>query len=343
MSLFRLAAYFLAVGAMALLPALPSSPQGRPTTLGRRFDIGDSTRRDDPASVRLPAGVNAPDYVFGPGDVLAILIADSPEMSGSFQVSDTGNVEIPLAGQLKAAGLTGSQLSTSISEKLKSAELVSSPIVEVDVLEYHSCTVLVLGAVAKPAVYPLQRPSSLLDVISLAGGLAPNAGNIVTVSRKKKGQEAQSVLSVDLAKVVRGLEPNGDVAIQGGDVINVSTAPIVYVIGAVNKPGGFVMTDPGSGVSVLQAVALAEGLQSIAAPNRSMVLRRSQDGKTKQEFPIDISSVLHQKGTDQLLQPNDVLFVPESGSKKTLHAMGRAAEQGVVGVATYGLGLRVGQ
>jgi polysaccharide biosynthesis/export protein len=200
-----------------------------------------------------------------------------------------------------------------------------------------------LGAVAKPAVYPLQRPSSLLDVISLAGGLAPNAGNIVTVSRKKKGQEAQPVLSVDLAKVVRGLEPNGDVAIQGGDVINVSTAPIVYVIGAVNKPGGFVMTDPGSGVSVLQAVALAEGLQSIAAPNRSMVLRRSQDGKTKQEFPIDISSVLHQKGTDQLLQPNDVLFVPESGSKKTLHAMGRAAEQGVVGVATYGLGLRVGQ
>lgn len=92
---------------------------------------------------------------------------------------------------------------------------------------------------------------------------------------------------------------------------------------------------------MIQAVALAEGLEPIAAPNRGLLLRKSQDGKPRQEIPIDIASILSRKGIDQLLQPNDILFIPESGSKKTLNAMGRVAEQGIVGIATYGLGLRI--
>jgi polysaccharide biosynthesis/export protein len=325
-----------------LLSAGPSTYAQRRQASVTDQQSADVVRKTVDTPAHAPAGVSVADYVFGSGDVLEISVTDLPETSGTFQVSELGYIALPLVGEVKAGGVNGMQLTKVISDRLKSAELLVEPIVNVAIDEYHSRTALVLGAVAHPAVYPLQRPTTLLDLISLAGGLASNAGNTVTVARKDGTTGTNQLLvTVDLAKLVRGTDPLGNIEIHAGDVVNVSTAPVIYVVGAVNKPGGFVMADPSSGVTVIQAVALAEGLQSIAAPKQGLLIRRPQDGKPRQEIPVDVATILKQKGIDQSLQPNDILFIPESGSKKTLHAMGRVAEAGIVGVAEYGLGLRV--
>jgi polysaccharide export outer membrane protein len=329
---------FRVVSLVLLSSGLSASAQHRQASITDHH-ASDDVRKSAAEPKRVEVGVSVADYVFGSGDVVEISVVDLPEVSGTFQVSDTGYIALPLLGQVKAEGLNGMQLTQLVSDTLKSDDLLVEPIVIIAIDEYHSRTVLVLGAVVRPDVYPLRRPTTLLDIISLAGGLAPNAGNTVTIARKEETTEANGpIVTVDLAKLVRGSDPLGNIEVHAGDVVNVSTAPVIYVVGAVNKQGGFVMGDPGSGVTVIQAIALAEGLQSIAAPKQGVLIRRSQEGKPRQEIPVDIAGILQQKGVDQLLQPNDILFVPESGSKKTLHAMARVAE----GVVIYGAGLRIG-
>jgi len=306
-------------------------------------DVATQPNLNEPAP--SVAGISVPDYVFGPGDVVQVSISDSPELSGSFQVDEKGYLTLPLLTSIRAAGLNGSQLTKAIANELKTAEIVTEPIVNVSMEEYHSRTVLVLGAVARPAVYPLRRSTTLLEVISLAGGLTATSGNIVTVARKNAANETApngSLITVDLGQLVRGNGEMKDIEVRDGDVVNVSTAPVIYVVGAVKKAGGFVVQDPASGITVLQALALGEGLLPTAAPRRGLLLRRSQQATDQQDVPIDLARILAGKGLDQVLRPNDILFVPESGSKKTIQALARAAEQGAVGIATYGLGLRIG-
>jgi polysaccharide export outer membrane protein len=290
------------------------------------------------------------DYVLGPGDVLTIMIADSPELSGKYRVGNDGRLSIPqVPTPIEAKGLTSAQLSKKIGDALKAAELLKDPVVNVFVEEYHSRYVTVVGAVAKPAVYPLDRPTTLLETLSLAGGLTPQAGNQLTLTHSSRSSEnpatsaGQSSRTIDLAKLMQGKDPSLNIEVRPGDVIHVSQAPIVYVVGAVSKPGGFVVQNPESGMTVLQALAMAEGLQPAAARNRTVLIHRSAEGKERQEVPIDLGKLMAGKTRDQYLQPNDILFVPESGTKKTLQAMGRTAEQAVVGIATYGAGLRLGR
>jgi len=292
----------------------------------------------------VPLGVTVSDYTFGPGDIVTISIDEAPEFSGAFEVSNDGYIALPYVGQIRAAGLNGLELTQSVVANLTKKELLVDPIVNVGIGEYHSRTVQVLGAVTRPTEYPLQRPTRLLDVLSRAGGLAPNAGNMVTIARQGDvPSSTSSVVTIDLSKLVRGEDPVGNVEVLGGDVVSVSIAPIIYVLGAVNRPGGFAFSDPGSGITALQAIALAEGLKSVAAPKRCLLVRTSPDGKGSERVPINVASILSKKSADPFLQPNDILYVPDSGPKKTLEAMGRIAEGGAIGAATYGIGLRAAQ
>ena len=134
------------------------------------------------------AGSLYADYAIGPGDILGITIGDMPDVSGKYRVTDKGYVVLPmLPTPVKAEGLTGLGLSKSIGEALRAAELLREPVVNVYVDEVRSRTVLVLGAVQKPSAYPLDKPRvTVLEALSMAGGLLPQAGNTVTVVRKKK-------------------------------------------------------------------------------------------------------------------------------------------------------------
>jgi hypothetical protein len=111
-------------------------------------------------------------------------------------------------------------------------------------------------------------------------------------------------------------------------------------VGAVVKPGGFPMPDPSSGVSVIQALAMAQGSTRVAATNRALIIRQSTSDSAHQPIVVNISQMLSGKGTDMLLAPNDILYIPESGTKRTLKVMFDLAMAAAQGVAIYGLGYR---
>jgi polysaccharide export outer membrane protein len=297
---------------------------------------------------KAPYTVPPADYTIGPGDVLTIAVTYATEIGGKVRVSEDGFIIAPgLPKPVKAVGLTPAALGTQIKEDLKQAQIVRDPIVSVFVEEFHSRTISVLGAVTNPLVYPLNRPTTILEAISMAGGLLPTAGGQMTLIRK--GHELPighikgdtTVLTIDLGKLMAGSDPSLNLKVEAGDVLTVPSAPVVYVVGAVNMPGGYVLEDPSSNFTVLQAIAKAQGTKPTAATNRAFIVRRSPEGQERKQIPVDLSAVMKGKGSDLDLQRNDILFVPESGMKKTMQMLEQAAITGASGIATYGLGYRL--
>jgi len=311
-----------------------------PTASGQAGGVANESQKSAKASVE--------EYKIGPDDVLRVTVADAPEFGGKLRVSDTGLIEIAgVSTPIHAEGQTALELSHAIRTALIDAKQLRDPQVGVFVEEYHGSTISVLGAVNKPAVYAIQRKTTVVDAISMASGTLPNAGSTVTIMRGRASAEATgttvgSVQIIDMSRLVKGEDSSANVEVRNEDVISVSAAQVVYVVGAVTKPGGFTMSNPSEGISVVQAIALAEGLRSVAAPHRGVIVRQSTNDQARREIPVDIAQMMSGKGTDLLLAPNDILYVPESGGKKTLKVMGDVAMAAVNGLAVYGLGYRVG-
>jgi polysaccharide biosynthesis/export protein len=289
------------------------------------------------------------EYKIGPGDILTVSVADAPEFGGKFRVSDTGAIEIAgTNGPVQAEGLTPLQLSEALRKALIDSKQLRDPRVSVFVEEYHGRNITVMGAVTKPGVYALNQRTTVLAALSIAGGTLPNSGNTVTVVRgpasaEATGEPVGSVKIIDIARLTRGEAPlDTNIEVRNGDVVNVSAAEMVYVVGAVTKPGGFVMSNPAAGVSAVQSVALAEGLTSLAAGHRAVIVRQSTSQGERKEIEVDLYQMMAGKQADVLLAPNDILFIPASNTKRTLKVMGDIAMAAINGVAIYGLGYRVG-
>jgi polysaccharide export outer membrane protein len=300
--------------------------------------------RDDDAKSSNSHAVE--DYKIGADDVLVVSVPDAPEFGGKFRVSDSGAIDVPgVAVPIRAEGLSALDLAHSIRQALIDAKQLRDPRVSVFVEEYHGRTVTVLGAVSKPSVYPLTKRTNVLEALSLAGGTLPNSGNTVTIVRGPASAEATntepgSVQIFKMSDLVTGKDFADNIEIKNGDVINVSSAQLVYVVGAVVKPGGYTMSDPSSGVSVVQAVALAEGLKSVAS-SHALIVRQSTNEHARVEIPVDLSQMIAGKTTDISLAPNDILYIPTSGTKQTFKVMGDFALAAVTGIAIYGIGYRI--
>ncbi len=330
------------------------------------------------AQLPPPTGPQGGDLVLGPGDVLQIQVADEPDLNGKYLVSDAGEISIPMVPKpVRAEGLTTTQLSNSIAKALKSAEILQQPVVSVFVDEYHSHTITVVGAVVRPGLYPVETHTTVLEAISEAGGLLPNAGNEVTIAKagsstavalqaratrpqgpapgmNQKGAgvrnasletpppPSRDVERLDFSKLISGKDPSLNVQVKAGDVVSVGTAPVIYIVGAVMKPGAFSVENSTSQITVLQALALVEGMTPVASAGHAVIVRNSGDEKDRKEIPINIDKVKDGKEHDQYLQANDILFIPESGTKKSLHALGSIATRAASEVAGYGLGIRLG-
>lgn len=287
------------------------------------------------------------DYKIGPADVLSVSVIDAPEFGGKFRVSDSGEIQIPgVSGPIRAEGQTPVELAHSMREALIAAKQLRDPRVSVFVDEYHGRTITLLGAVTRPSVYPLTKRTNILEALSLAGGALPNSGNTVTIVRGTASGEATntapgSVQIIRMSDLVSGKDLASSIEVRNGDVVSVSSAQLVYVVGAVTKPGGYTMSDVTSGVTVVQAVALAEGLKTVAS-HHALIVRQSTSETARLEIPVDIGQMMAGKTADVLLAPNDILYVPKSGAKLTLKAMGDVATAAINGVAFYGIGYRVG-
>jgi polysaccharide biosynthesis/export protein len=291
---------------------------------------------------------DAQDYTIGPGDVLTIAVADAPEFGGKVRVTDSGTIELlGVERPVMAVDKSTAQLAVAISEALRDAKQLRDPHVSVFVDEYHGRTVTVLGAVNKPAVYSIEKKTTVLEAISDAGGALPNSGKTVTIVRGKASAEATetavgSVQIIDLTLLTNGETPTADVVVRNGDVLSVSAAQLVYVVGAVTKPGGFVMSNPTEGVSASQAIALAEGFTPLASTHHALIVRQSTSASARTEIPVDIGKMMGGEETDVVLAPNDILYVPVSGMKRTLKVMGDVAMATVNGIAIYGIGYKIG-
>jgi polysaccharide export outer membrane protein len=260
---------------------------------------------------QTPEDAARPKIHIGPGDLLELKIFDAPEFSQVIRVDDLGDTTIIFAGKIHLAGLTAEESQTLIAKKYQDRDIFLHPEVSVLIREYSTQGVSILGEVAKPGVFPVLGTLSLLDVISEAGGTTPTASNQVMIQRGLDG----SMLTVNFSKNARDSFA-ANVEVHPGDKILVPRAGMVYVIGNVNRPGGFVMLNQGS-MSLLQALAMAEGPTSTASLNRARLIRKTSSGY--QDIPVPLKNMLNGHDEDRAMQADDILFIPNSAAKSVLY------------------------
>ncbi len=286
---------------LSLAFALPSSAQNI-VPVSSTVSAGQSPSSPAAHPLRLSAG----DLL----DVKALGTTD-PDFSPKLRVDEQGAVTLPYAGVLPVSGLTAEEAGRAIEARFREKDVLKDPHVSVTVLEYATQGVTVLGEAKNPGVYPLLGTHSLLDLISAAGGVTPNAGKGVTITHREDPNHPE-IVNVETKP---GSTAAFNVDIRPGDTVVVSRAGIVYVLGDVGKPGGFLIENSDR-LTVLQAIALAQGTNRTASLNNTKLIRKTDTGH--EEVPVPLKKILADKVPDQMLADGDILFVPTSGAKNAL-------------------------
>ena len=281
-------------------------------------------QRGTASSVGMP--MPAP---IGPGDLLEIGESHSPEVRSAVRVSGTGTVMLTLAGEVQIGGMDERAAAHAIETALIDRGMLNHPQVSVLVTAYAGQDVSVLGEVARPGVYSYTVHHRLLDLISTASGLAPNAGRLVTITHRDDPKTVHPV----------ALDPNGvdgasdhNPEILPGDTVQVSRAGLVYVVGDVVRPGGFPV-DPVEGISVVQALSLAWGPSQNAAVSKAILIREQPEGRTL--TTLDLKRMLRGIDPDVPIHDRDILFVPDSMAKNLWNRTMESVVQSAVGVSIY--------
>jgi polysaccharide biosynthesis/export protein len=268
------------------------------------------------AQVAAPQGsqtqqnVEAPRILIGPGDVLDVQVFDTPELSmDAVRVGQNGQVSLPVLGLVKVEGLNAVEAARRIEAELRSHGIMLEPHVTVSVVEYATQGATMLGEVRNPGVYPTFGGRRLLDMIALAGGLAPTAGKLVTIAHRNDPGHPEAITLVPNAQAL-GEQQNP--VILPGDTVVVARAGIIYILGAVNKPGGYLI-DNSEHVSLMQALTLAGGWDKAAALSKARLIRKVPEGH--KELMLDLKRVLDGKQADVAVENGDILYLPMSIGK----------------------------
>ncbi len=273
---------------------------------------------------------DGPVLVIGGGDLLKVSVFGAPESDQEVRVDQEGNISLNFIGSVHVAGLSASQAQDLIARKLVVGGFFTQPQVSVFTKEYATQGISVLGEVQKPGVYPLLGSRRLFDVLSLAGGTGPKAGRIVSITHRDHPESPRTVrLSNDATESAQS-----NIEVFAGDTVVVSRAGVVYVVGDVHKPSGVIM-DNGTDMTVLQAIAMAEGTNSTAALNKAKLIRTTASGR--EELPLALKDMLASKTPDIRLQAEDIIFVPNSAAKSAGRRTLEAIIQTASGVAIYGV------
>jgi polysaccharide export outer membrane protein len=291
------------------------------------------------------SGPAAANYVLGPDDEINIHALHASEIADKpFRVDSTGYITVPMIGRVRAGGRTVEQLERELTSSLGS--YIREPEVAVRVTEFKSQPVSVLGSVKTPGVYHLRGRITLMEVLSAAGGLEPDSGGTVNITRRSECGAVPvdnartdpsghfSIGEVKLKPLMEAQNPANNLLVCANDVLVVPRAKLVYVIGEVHKPGGFVLRDRES-VSILEALSMSEGLLRTAGAKNARILRAQAGQAQRQEIPVNVNQILAGKAEDVKLRPDDILFVPDS-KPKTAAARGvEAAVQMATGVIIW--------
>lgn len=240
----------------------------------------------------------ANDYLVGPGDVIKVTVYDHPDLSSVVRVNNDGTIHFPLIGTLQIEGDSVSRVGERIAAALADGYVVN-PQVAVFIEEFRSRKVNVMGQVKNPGLYELRGPISLLELISQAGGLTADAGETVSITRRRGTDRPEQLIKADLKILTQGGTTAKDVTIQDGDSIFVEQASSVYVTGEVRRPNAYKLE---SGTSVIKAITMAGGFTELAAKGRVKIIRKSGGSETQ----------LNNVPMHMLVLPEDVIVVPES-------------------------------
>jgi polysaccharide biosynthesis/export protein len=293
---------------------------------------------DVPRSLKNPSELDS-DSIISPDDILDVYVMDVAELSRQYRVSPSGTVGLPLlASAIPAAGMTPSQFSDALGKQLHDNGLVMAPHIVVTIVSSRLKSVAITGSVKMPQIYPVFGRTTLLDVLSQAQGLTDDASNVAMISRGKLGEQAtgQTIQTVNLKNLLQTASAAANVEVYPGDRVTVPRAGIVYVVGAVNKPGGFVIKETDDGMTVLQALAMAEDAKSTAVRNNSMIIRADSSAPDgHKQIPVNLNLILAGKASDPMLHADDILFVPDSTAKKAFRRGIEAALQTATMLAIY--------
>jgi polysaccharide export outer membrane protein len=406
-------------------PAIEGQPQTAPVETQQQTN--DRIRALSAKSATNSIGSR--EYVIGKGDLVGVEVYDVPELTRDLRVSQTGTVGLPLVPvRLSLVGLTEIQAQQKIAEVLAANGLVTNPQVMVTIKERRSKPITIVGAVAHPMVYQADRPLTLVQILAEAGGIAPDAGDVVLITRpeaqsadsseppeignedatpvaspaaqptvappgvqdstsptnsneaiKSAGNDQDktgtravfpgpeiatqsptqqtgnpappaitskdlappiaNTITVNLSELLERGDIQNNIALQAGDLVTVPHAGIVYALGAVQRPGGFVGNNDRAQLSTLKLLALAGGMTRVAKKGHAVIIRKDSTGK-QQEIPVDLGKIVDRKSEDVRLMPSDILYVPDNATKAVLI---RASEIGVAMATTlaiYRIGAR---
>ncbi|HVW76113.1 MAG TPA: polysaccharide biosynthesis/export family protein, partial [Alloacidobacterium sp.] len=192
--------------------------------------------------------------LIGPGDMLHITVFDSPEFEQHVRVSDAGDIVLVLGGKVHVAGQTPAEAAHSVESALKSGGIMNYPRVAVLVEEYATQSVYITGEVKAPGARAIRTPLSVIDVLTMAGGLTGAADRKILIQRRGTKELVPYFVSNDANVAFQSA-----VTVYPGDTVIVPKAGIVYMLGDVKTPGGYTMTNNEGKISVLELVARAGG------------------------------------------------------------------------------------
>jgi polysaccharide export outer membrane protein len=264
-----------------------------------------------------------------PGDFIDVSEVHTPEFHSVVRVSPSGTVTLPMVHEVQIGGLDEQAAAHAIETALMAQGMLLHPLVSVLVISYAGQDVSVLGEVVRPGVYPYTLHHRLLDLISAASGLAPNAGRLVNVFHRDDAKTPHPVVLDPSATDTAG-DHNPELA--PGDTVQVSRAGLVYVVGDVLRPGGFPV-DPAQGLTVVQALSLAWGPSQNAAMSKAILIREQKGGRTLTS--LNLKRMLHGKEPDQPVHDRDILYVPDSTAKNLWNRTMESAIQSAIGVTIY--------
>lgn len=332
----------LHIGRLALIPVLASLVGLSDLSLGAQAQSNVETPPSAPAStVRRSSGVAEDRYRIGPGDILDITVFNKPQFNrAGVKVDPRGMIRMPLVkDEIRAECRTEDELAAEITEQLK--EYIRAPEVIVQIKDYQSEPVAVLGSVRNPSRFQLQRRVRLLELITYVNGPSENAGRTVQVvhmgpvasceaSSVPSGVNPDSLVTqVDyykLSETLRGDEKSNPY-VRAGDVISIPKADEVYVVGNVVRPTSIALNEP---LTVSRAIAMAGGTLSDAKKSGIRLVRQAPGGTEKQEIIINLDAINRRKAEDVVLIANDIVEVPASTGKRLLRSL--------VGAVVPGLG-----
>jgi polysaccharide export outer membrane protein len=337
----RIASFALAMAFLAT-PLAAQTPTAQPggTTQTPRVNPGmplpemDSssatqTPAPDAPAANLPTvavtGRRLTNYTLGPGDEIVIMSVQAPEIANKpIRITSSGEFTVPMVGRVKAAGKTVQQLENEMVDRLK--EYIKEPDVAINITQIRSQPVSVFGAVGKPGIHQLDGTKTLVEVLALAGGVRPDGGSRVKITRKlDQGRiplasasvnGEYSTADVNVRSIENATHPEENIEILPDDVITVPRAELIYVMGeGVKQPGAFTLSDR-EGISVIEAFARAQG-QAPAAGLKNARVIRPVPGASRVEMAVNLDDILKGKSKDLVLKPDDILYVPRSEIKGT--------------------------